>query len=75
MILRQVTEQQVKIYTYISIEGVQNKFIILTNCLLIITIFVTMLLNENKYLQNTKKACYKRKKTKLTHIMCYIYET
>ena len=37
-------------------------YIILTNYLLIIAIFVTMLLNVNKYLQNTKKHVTKTRK-------------
>ena len=48
-------------------------YIILTNYLLIIAIFVTMLLNVNKYLQNTKKACYKKKKKRNLHIQCATY--
>ena len=56
-----------------SSKQVMTVYIILTNYLLIIAIFVTMLLNVNKYLQNTKKACYKKKKKRNLHIQCVTY--
>ena len=47
-------------------------YIILNNCLLIIAIFVTMLLNVNKYLQNIKSMLQKEEKRNL-HIQCVTY--